>query len=124
MLLRELNFGASLGPRDTRRVCALAYELVLPPLTVEQRERYYSESRLFAALFGIPDQHLPGNWMAFSAYTEAMVQSDILTVTDQSRIMGRRLLAGADIWLPVPNAYQAPESALLPPRIREAFGLP
>ena len=102
----------------------LAYELVLPPLTVEQRERYYSESRLFAALFGIPDQHLPGNWMAFSAYTEAMVQSDILTVTDQSRIMGRRLLAGADIWLPVPNAYQALTSALLPPRIREAFGLP
>jgi len=101
----------------------LAYELVLPPLTVAQRERYYSESRLFAALFGIPNQHLPGNWTGFSAYTEAMVHSDILTVTEQARIMGRRLLTGGDTWLPVPNSYQALTSELLPRRIRDAFVL-
>ena len=37
----------------------MAYALVLPALTKEQRERYYAESRLFAALFGIPGQRLP-----------------------------------------------------------------
>ena len=100
----------------------LAYELVLPPLTAGQRERYYSESRLFAALFGIPDECLPRDWAEFSAYTAAMAQSDILTVTDQARIMARRLITGTDTWLPVPASYQALTVELLPPRIREAFG--
>lgn len=100
----------------------LAYELVLPPLTAEQRERYYSESRLFAALFGIPDECLPRDWAAFSAYSAAMVQSGTLIVTDQARDMGCRLIAGADTWLPVPASYRALTAALLPQQIREAFG--
>ena len=102
----------------------LAYELVLPPLTPEQRERYYSESRLFAALFGIPDESLPHDWTAFSTYIAGMVQSDTLTVTDQARIMARRLITGADTWLPVPASYRALTAALLPPQMREAFGFP
>jgi uncharacterized protein (DUF2236 family) len=102
----------------------LAYQLVLPPLTLEQRERYYDESRLFAALFGIPDECLPRDWAAFSAYTAAMVQSDTLTVTDQARIIGHRLIVGADTWLPVPASYRALTTALLPPRLREAFRFP
>lgn len=100
----------------------LAYEMVLPPLTGEQRERYYAENRLFAALFGIPDECLPRDWAAFSAYTAAMVQSDTLFVTDQARIMARRLLAGADTWLPVPASYRALTAALLPLQMRDAFG--
>jgi uncharacterized protein (DUF2236 family) len=102
----------------------VAYELVLPPLTMEQREGYYSESRLFAALFGIPDECLPRDWSAFSAYIAAMVQSNTLTVTDQAGIMGRRLIAGADTWLPVPASYRALTAALLPPPLRASFGLP
>jgi uncharacterized protein (DUF2236 family) len=101
----------------------LAYELVLPPLTAEQRERYYGEARLFAALFGIPNDCLPQDWAAFSAYGAAMAQSDTLFVTDAARIMARRLIAGADTWLPVPAAYRSLTAALLPPRLREAFGL-
>jgi len=102
----------------------LAYGQVLPPLTAEQREHYYGESRLFAALFGIPDDCLPHDWTAFSGYTSAMVQSDTLIVTDQARIMARRLMAGADTWLPIPTSYQALTVALLPSQIREGFGFP
>ena len=102
----------------------LAYGLVLPPLTLKERERYYSENRLFAALFGIPDECLPRDWTAFSAYATAMVQSDTLIVTDHARIIGHRLIAGTDTWLPVPASYQALTAALLPPRIREAYGFP
>jgi uncharacterized protein (DUF2236 family) len=102
----------------------LAYELVLPPLTQEQRERYYSESRLFAGLFGIPNEFLPQDWTAFSAYTAAMARSDTLTVSDKARIMAHRLIAGADTWLPVPASYRALTAALLPPQIREAFAFP
>jgi uncharacterized protein (DUF2236 family) len=101
----------------------MAYALVLPALTPEQRERYYAESRMFAALFGIPREHLAPDWTAFAAYTEAMTQSSTLTVTEQARAMAHRLLAGADTWPPIPAWYRAVTAALLPPRLRDAFAL-
>jgi uncharacterized protein (DUF2236 family) len=101
----------------------MAYAMVLPTLTREQRERYYAENRLFAALFGIPREHLARDWTAFSAYTETMTRSSTLTVTDSARVMAHRLLAGADTWLPIPAGYKALTAALLPPRLRDAFAL-
>jgi uncharacterized protein (DUF2236 family) len=101
----------------------MAYALVLPALTREQRERYCAESRLFAALFGIPREYLARDWTEFAAYTEAMTRSSTLIVTDPARVMAHRLLAGADTWLPVPAGYQALTAALLPPVLRDAFAL-
>jgi uncharacterized protein (DUF2236 family) len=101
----------------------VAYALALPALTREQRERYYAESRLFAALFGIPSEYLARDWTAFAAYTEAMARSSTLTVTAPARVMAHRLLAGADTWLPIPAAYKALTAALLPPRLCDAFEL-
>ena len=40
----------------------MAHDFVLPPLTGEERARYYAESHLFAALFGIPRATLPADW--------------------------------------------------------------
>lgn len=101
----------------------MTYALVLPALTQEQRERYYAEGRMFAALFGIPRERLSPDWTAFSAYVEAMIESDILTVTETARAMAHRLLAGADSWLPIPSGYKALTASLLPPRLRDAFAL-
>jgi uncharacterized protein (DUF2236 family) len=100
----------------------VAYELVLPPLTAQQREQYYSESQLFAGLFGIPKECLPQNWTAFSAYFSAMVQSDTLSVSEATRGMARRLITGTGLWLPIPGSYQDLTIALLPPPLRERFG--
>jgi uncharacterized protein (DUF2236 family) len=102
---------------DTARV---AHDLVLPPLTARQRECYYADSRLFAALFGIPQQDLPPNWSAFVSYNRAMRDSDTLTVTTVARAVARAIFAGS--WPRVPQWYQALTAQLLPPRIREAFG--
>jgi uncharacterized protein (DUF2236 family) len=52
----------------------MTYVLVLGPLARDQQERYYAESRRFAALFGIPGQRLPPDWTAFSAYVAAMIE--------------------------------------------------
>src|SRR5256886_8910501 len=101
----------------------MAYALVLPALTQEQRERYYAESRLFAALFGIPRERLARDWTAFATYTEAMTQSSTLTVTEQARAIAHRLLAGADTWLPISARNPALPPALRPPRLRDAFAL-
>jgi uncharacterized protein (DUF2236 family) len=102
----------------------MTYALVLGALGGDQRERYYAESRRFAALFGIPGQRLPPDWAASSAYIAAMTESSTLTVTDAARAMAHRVLAGADTWLPVPSGYKALTAALLPPRLRDAFALP
>src|SRR5271154_369399 len=43
----------------------LAYECVLPPLTRTERETYYAENKIMAALFGIPASALPESWSGF-----------------------------------------------------------
>jgi len=102
----------------------IAYDLVLPPLTADERARYYAESRLLACLFGIPQAGLPVDWAAFCAYTQNTISSDTLAVTPAAREMASRLLARAGTWLPVPGAYRDLTAQLLPPLLREQFELP
>jgi uncharacterized protein (DUF2236 family) len=71
----------------------VAYELVLPPVTPQQRDQYYRESLLFAGLFGIPKECLPGTKTAFANYFSATLHSKILSVSEQPRAMARRLIA-------------------------------
>jgi len=101
----------------------IAYELVLPPPPSDMRDQYYADNRLFAAFFGIPQAYLPPNWKSFSDYFEQMVHSDTLTITASARAIAHRLLAGTDLWFPVPRSYRALTAALLPPALREGFGL-
>ena len=44
------------------------YELLVEPLSSIERDAYYDESKLFALLFGIPDDVLPPTWEAFERY--------------------------------------------------------
>ena len=100
-----------------------AYELVLPPLDAETRARYYAESRLLGALFGIPVEAQPPDWPAFGRYVEETVASDRLTVGAAARAIAAGVLAGAGR-IPVPRWYRDVTAALLPERLRGAFGLP
>jgi uncharacterized protein (DUF2236 family) len=101
----------------------LTYRLVLPPPSRKLRDRYYANNRLFAALFGIPQAQIPPDWASFSAYVEDMTRSDTLTVTVTARSIAQRLLAGTDLWFAVPESYRALTARLLPPVLREGFGL-
>ena len=101
----------------------MAHDLVLPPLTGEERARYYAESHLFAALFGIPRATLPADWGAFIAYAEMMQESNVLTVSPAAREIAGQIFSGAGIWLRPPRWYRAVTASMLPPRLREAFGL-
>lgn len=101
----------------------LVHDLILPPLTEEERERYYAEGRLYAALFGIPGDALPPTWQAFAAYAEAMRESEVLTVAPTAQAFAQQLLAGAKPWLRAPHWYRALTAGMLPARLREAYGL-
>ena len=101
----------------------LAHDLVLEPLRADERERYYGENKLFAALFGIPPGCLPPDWTAFATYNETMWESDTLTVSPIACEIAQRLLSGAGSWLCPPPWYRALTARLLPSRLRQGFGL-
>jgi uncharacterized protein (DUF2236 family) len=99
----------------------LAHDLVLPPLTDDERQRYYAESQRSAALFGIPATALPADWAAFMAYNEAMWQADTLKVVPAARAIADRMLHKVGRWLRVPAWYRVLTARLLPRQLREAF---
>ena len=101
----------------------MAYSLVLPPLTTAERERYWAESRSFAALFGILPAVLPASWAAFRAYSEAMWVSDTLSVGPEARSIAEAILDGAGTWVRIPAWYRALTTHLLPIPLQSAFGL-
>jgi uncharacterized protein (DUF2236 family) len=101
----------------------LAYDSVLPPLSKDERELYYSESRRMAALFGIPATALPPDWSGFEAYNRAMWMSEKLGVNSLSREMAHRVLHGRGSLVPIPHWYRALTAAWLPERLRGEFAL-
>jgi uncharacterized protein (DUF2236 family) len=101
----------------------MAHELVLPPLTPQERDRYYAESRLSAGLFGIPQESQPPTWEDFRIYMDGMLDSDVLTVLPEARMMATQLFAGRGLLRP-PGWYAALTAEMLPPRLRDEFQLP
>jgi uncharacterized protein (DUF2236 family) len=101
----------------------LAYDSVLPPLSGTEREAYYAESKIMAALFGIPAAALAADWSAFEAHNRAMWTSDTLGVSALSREMAHHVLHGRGSWVPVPRWYRALTTAWIPERLRDEFAL-
>ena len=101
----------------------LAYDSVMQPLSNDERETYYAESRRLAALFGIPATALAPDWSGFAAYNCAMWDSNKLGVNSLSRDMAHRILHGKGSWVPIPDWYRVLTAAWLPERLRDEFAL-
>ena len=101
----------------------LSHDLVLPALTASEREQYWAEARLYAALFGIRQADLPSDWTSFTAYNVEMSRSDILHVTPAARAIAEQIFSGTATRLRPPKWYLALTASLLPERLRGEFGL-
>src|SRR5260221_5553387 len=101
----------------------LTHDLVLPALNDGEREQYWGEARLFAALFGVRQADLSPDWASFTAYNEAMWRSDVLTVSPAARQIAEQIFFGRVRGLRVPKWYLALTAHLLPERLRAEFGL-
>lgn len=99
----------------------LAHDLVCPPLTNKEREQYWSESRLFAALFGLHPAELPRDWLSFAAYTEEMTHSNVLTVSNAARRIAQQMFCGTAAQRRIPLWYRALTAEMLPPPLRAEF---
>ena len=93
----------------------ISHDLVLPPLTAAERERYYGESRLLAAMFGLRSEDLPPTWDALRIDTSAMWKSGDVAVTAAARRMAEQVLAGGASRLrPPPRSWTKFSSIRVP----------
>jgi uncharacterized protein (DUF2236 family) len=101
----------------------VVHDLILPPLTADERNRLYAESRKYGALFGIPENLMPERWADFVAYNEAMLSSNTLTVGDTAREIAAEIFAPQEAGWKVPRWYLDLTAHLLPKTLRSAFAL-
>jgi uncharacterized protein (DUF2236 family) len=103
----------------------MTHEVGFGPLSPEDRDRYYQEARRFGRLFGLGDGMLPPSWEAFTAYCAGMYAGDALAVGRPAREIATFLLAPPSLpFRPAMRWYRTLTAGLMPPRLREAYGLP
>lgn len=100
------------------------YELFHQPVTKEQRDQYYEESKLFAYLFGVPDDAIPETWEDFMKYFNDTVASDQLAVGDVGKQLVSFIFHMNPVLRPFLARHEIHTAVLLPPRLQVAFGLP
>ena len=100
------------------------FEIFNRQLTLEEKNRYYEETKLFAYLFGIPDSALPPNWNEFLEYNQTMWDSDHLAVGDVGRELAHFIFNINKVLSPMLNRHELHTSMMLNDRLREDFRLP
>jgi uncharacterized protein (DUF2236 family) len=103
----------------------LTYELLVGPLTPEERERYCVEAAVMEPLLDIPAGLLPRSTMELDTYVRDSLGSGRIAVTDRSRALARSVLFPPRwrlLW-PAFRPVQLITTGLLPPAVRQAYGL-
>jgi uncharacterized protein (DUF2236 family) len=104
------------------------YERFVAPLPIEVQDRYCVEAMTMGPLLGIPDGLLPRSRDQLSAYIDTMLDSDTITVGPTAQRLAADLIglnrgvAGV-LELPLVFSYRLATAGLLPPPLREAYGL-
>jgi uncharacterized protein (DUF2236 family) len=101
------------------------YQRFVHSLSGEDRERYYQEMALVARLFGTPASVIPRSLADFRDYFVAQIAGETIAVTAPAKqvaavILEARLPAPLRVFVP---AHRLSTAGLLPPRLREQFGL-
>ena len=102
------------------------YELFVGRLDDGDRERLWQDYVRFGELFGMPRDAAPATYAEFRAYWNERLASDDVHLTEEAREVGSAIM----FEIPVP-ARSAPAMrvhnlvmlAMLPPRVRELYGL-
>ena len=101
----------------------LTYELLVGPLTTEERDQYCAQAAIMEPLLDIPAGLLPRDSAQLDDYLRTTFDSSQIVVTDTSRALARAILfpPGWRLLWPVFRALQLLTIGLLPPAIREAY---
>lgn len=102
----------------------LTYEMLVGPLTREERDRYCSEASIMEPLLGMPSGSLPREWTQLDIYMREMLSTGRIVVTDTSRALARAVLYPPRWYVAWPafRALQLITIGSLPPSVRQAYG--
>lgn len=102
----------------------LTYELLVGPLTVEERERYFGEAAVMEPLLDIAAGLLPRNTTALDAYMRCMLDGGTIVVTPGTRALARAVLFPPRwrLFWPAFRPVQLVTIGLLPAALRHAYG--
>lgn len=104
----------------------VAYQQFVGTLMPDEQERYYADGIVLSQLMGIPQTIFPPNLAAFQRYMEEMLRGDTLAVTDTTRRLADDVLIPKNVSLiPAGSArlLRLTTAGLLPPQLRQAYGL-
>jgi uncharacterized protein (DUF2236 family) len=100
------------------------YEACVESLTAGELARYYDEGKDIARLFEIPEDHIPGTHRDLKEWMRGMIDSGEVVVTPLARQLAGPIIRPLRL---VPQRLAASSAvvtaALLPPPIREGYGL-
>jgi uncharacterized protein (DUF2236 family) len=102
----------------------MAYDLFVKPLSIQEKARYYEESKKLAELFDIPYAIVPRSLAEFSAYFDEMIQGNTIAVGPTARSLAHDIVYPTP-WILRPAAplFRVVTAGLLPERLRSAYGL-
>ncbi len=103
----------------------LMYTRYVRPLAVADVEAYYEEQKRFLAACGAPAESAPATFADFMAWYDHMVE-EVLEVTPAAREVADSILRPRQLPLPLRPVFDALNLAtvgLLPPALREGYGL-
>jgi uncharacterized protein (DUF2236 family) len=99
----------------------VTYDRFVMPLTDEDRENFYQDSKRMARMFGIPLATMPHDYVEFADYVNTMVTGGALVVGNQAHAITNALFGhptlGWALWL-----VSQPGIGMLPDSIRSAYG--
>jgi uncharacterized protein (DUF2236 family) len=102
-----------------------AYQRFVEPLSPAEQERYYEEMALVARVFGTPASVIPRTLGEFRDYFAAQIAGETIAVTAPAKAVAGLILEAplpAPLRVVVP-AHRLASAGLLPPRLRDAYGL-
>lgn len=101
-----------------------AYELLVGPLSQDDRDRYCAEAAVMEPLLDIEPGTLPRSAADLDAQVREALANGALAITPTSRTLARAVLFPPAWWLmwPVFRPVQLITLGLLPPAIREGYG--
>ena len=102
------------------------YERYVAPLPLKDKDRYCDEATAIEVPLGIPVGRLPRGFGELERYMNAMLSSGEITVTDNARMLARDVLypPAPRVAAPALSLVRLQTIGLLPPGIREGYGLP
>ena len=102
----------------------LAYDRFVQPMSLQEKRRYYEDSKKLAYLFDIPQTVVPASLADFASYMERMTSGDEISVGPSARQLAQEILYPSP-WVlrPLAPLFRLITAGLLPARLRNAYGL-